>query len=259
MGVFLPLFMVFICCLLIWKTGDAFETASQFLGRNLSDGVRGATINAIASSMPELLTTMIFLIDLKDAEGFSGGIGATAGSAIYNSLIIPAFVGLIVFVKLSVKRFRLTRKVIVRDGLFLLLIEALLIYILSGSFISWKDGLVLVLIYFVYLFVMFYMMKRKRSTSGTPEKILAGRQPDAPVKKLAVFSLSRLVLGKKPITTKSAWMLLSVSTAIMGASCILLVQACEFLGSDVYHLPLLGELQGLNIPIMFLADRKSVV
>ena len=65
-------------CILIYKTGlsenalkridvlrnssDGFDIASSYLGRNLSDGVKGATINAISSSMPELLTSIFFLI-----------------------------------------------------------------------------------------------------------------------------------------------------------------------------------------------------
>ena len=47
--------------------------------------------------MPELLTTVFFLIFLKDAEGFSGGMGTVAGSAVFNAMIIPAFSVLAVY------------------------------------------------------------------------------------------------------------------------------------------------------------------
>ena len=90
MGILIPLLIISFCCLVIWKACDGFETSSEYLGRNLTDGVRGATINAISSSMPELFSTIFFLICLKDTEGFSGGIGTTAGSAIFNAMIIPA-------------------------------------------------------------------------------------------------------------------------------------------------------------------------
>ena len=63
MGIIIPLLFIFICCLIIWKASDGFEVSSEYLGRNLSDGVRGATINAIASSMPELFTTIFFLLE----------------------------------------------------------------------------------------------------------------------------------------------------------------------------------------------------
>ena len=78
---------ILISCLIIWRACDGFEAASEYIGRNLSDGVRGATINAIGSSIPELLTTMFFLLILHDKDGFAGGIGTTAGSAIFNGMI----------------------------------------------------------------------------------------------------------------------------------------------------------------------------
>lgn len=256
MGIFLPLVVVVIACLTIWKTSDSFELASQYLGRKLSDGVRGATINAIASSMPELLTSFIFLINIRDAEGLSGGIGTTAGSAIYNSMVIPALVGIFVFFKLSSRKFKLTRRVIMRDGLFLLIIEIIFIFILSGNTINWMDGLLLVAAYLIYLVIMFVTMKRNQKLAGPKieEEFDAG---DTSVKNkwisLLKLNLNQVFIGNQKINKKNAWTLLIVSTTIMGLSCLLLVQACEYLGADTYYLYGFGELHGLNIPIMFVA------
>ena len=257
MGIIIPVIVVIFACFIIWKTGDSFEVASQYLGRKLSDGVRGATINAIASSMPELLTSLIFLVNIKDAVGLSGGIGTTAGSAIFNSMVIPAFVGLIVFFKLSVKNFQLTRKVIIRDGFFLLIIEVIFIFILSHSLITWKDGLILVSIYFVYLFIMFFNMKGKLIKTDFYEA--DPPKSSKPLRKrnrfydLIKLQLIDLVIGDKPVNNRKAWMLLTLSTLIMAVSCMLLVKACEFLGAETYYLPFFGEMNGLGIPIMFVA------
>ena len=79
MGVVIPLVLILFTCLLIWRACDGFEVASEYIGRNLSEGVRGGTINAISSSIPELFTTLIALFVLSDADGFSIGIGTTAG------------------------------------------------------------------------------------------------------------------------------------------------------------------------------------
>ena len=62
MGLLIPLFLIALCCLVIWRAGDGFMVASEYVGRNLSEGVRGATINAIASSMPEVFTSFFFLL-----------------------------------------------------------------------------------------------------------------------------------------------------------------------------------------------------
>ena len=82
------------------------------MGRNLSDGVKGATINAISSSLPELLTTIFFLVFLKDAKGFSGGIGTVAGSAVFNAMIIPAFSVLIVYYYKISKSIKVSKNVL---------------------------------------------------------------------------------------------------------------------------------------------------
>ena len=41
------LFAITLAMLIIWRSSDGFEVASEYLGRNLTDGVRGATINAV--------------------------------------------------------------------------------------------------------------------------------------------------------------------------------------------------------------------
>ena len=56
----LALIYISISCLIIWRSSHGFEIASDFLGRKLPAGIKGATLNAVASSMPEFLTTVFF-------------------------------------------------------------------------------------------------------------------------------------------------------------------------------------------------------
>ena len=55
------LFAITLAMLIIWRSSDGFEVASGYLGRNLTDGVRGATINAVGSSIPELFLSLIHI------------------------------------------------------------------------------------------------------------------------------------------------------------------------------------------------------
>ena len=114
MGIIIPLFLIILTSIIIWKSSDGFDIASSYLGRNLSDGVKGATINAISSSLPELLTTIFFLVFLKDAKGFSGGIGTVAGSAVFNAMIIPAFSVLVVYYYKISKSIKVSKNVIIK-------------------------------------------------------------------------------------------------------------------------------------------------
>lgn len=70
-------------CVLIAKACDGFEVAADYLGRNLSDGVKGMSINAIAGSIPEFMTTVFFL-SFADAStlgvNFAASTGGDAGS-----------------------------------------------------------------------------------------------------------------------------------------------------------------------------------
>lgn len=62
-------YFITISWLIIWKPSDHFDIASEYLSRNLSEGVSGATINVIGSSMPQLFTTLFFLFILQVKDG----------------------------------------------------------------------------------------------------------------------------------------------------------------------------------------------
>lgn len=255
MGILIPLFLVVICCLIIWKASDGFTVASDYIGRNLSDGVRGATINAIGSSLPELFTTFFFLFYLKDVDGFSGGIGTTAGSAIFNGMIIPAFVILVVILTGIAKNITISKKVLLRDGLSLILAEFFFIIIISGTSLNWWHGLFLMIIYFIYLIYMLKTMKKPEPgmhVHDDPEfKIYEPRK--SVWHYVITLDLEPLFIGKKKITDKSAWPLLIFSTFSIAFTCLILVQACEWIGSAEYTVPYFGTFEGLDIPIVFVA------
>jgi cation:H+ antiporter len=256
MGIIIPLILVILCCVIIWRASDGFAIASDFIGRNLSDGVRGATINAIGSSLPELFTSLFFLFYLKDVDGFSGGIGTTAGSAIFNSMIIPAAVILVVFILGIARSINVSQKVLRRDGIALIICELFFIMIISGQSIDWWHGLFLMIIYFVYLTYMIFAMERR----GHVEKEIRKKAlADIEYKQIPfwsailTFDLRRVLLGKKKISSLNAWPLLIISTSAIAFVCFILVLSCEWIGSDQYTIPYIGTFYGLDIPIMFVA------
>lgn len=239
MTIVVSLALILLCCLIIWKASDGFETASEYIGRNLSEGVRGATINAIGSSMPELFTTLFFLFILKDKDGFAGGIGTTAGSAIFNGMIIPAVVILVVIFKRINSSVEVSRKVLIRDGLSLLICELVLIFLIGGDNLNWIHGLILMLLYAVYVVYMLRSMKANKSDIGDDDD-----DDDAEDKG---FIINLLTLNLEPlfvkneVNTKNSWWLLIVSMTVIGGACMLLVKSCEWLGD------------AMGVPIYFIA------
>ena len=261
MGVLIPLIIIFFCCIIIWKVSDGFEVSSEYIGRNLSDGVRGATINAIASSMPELFTTIFFLIYLKDSDGFSGGIGTTAGSAIFNGMVIPAVVIFSVLCTKIASEIRVSKKVILRDGLSLIIAETILIFLISSKTLHWWHGLVLIFTYAVYVIYMLSTMSSLELdvTDADEEEVeFNDKRKKSFLKSLFTLDLESLIIGEKNINNRNGWILLIISMLVIGAACLLLVAACEMISTDKYHLPFTNlEFSGLDIPIMFIAVLAS--
>ncbi|PIE51017.1 MAG: pseudouridine synthase [Flavobacteriales bacterium] len=242
MEVVLSLMVIVLSCLIIWKASNGFEMASEYLGRNLSQGVRGATINAIGSSIPELFTTIFFLLILHDQEGFSGGIGTTAGSAIFNAMVIPAIVILTVIAVGKVKFVQVSKKVVLRDGIMLLISEVALIYLLASGVLYWWHGLILMLMYGVYVVVMFSTMKKNISEEENNEEEEETSNTEYGFWGNCIrLNLEQLIIGNRPITNSKAWLLLLVSTLVVGMASAFLVLACEHFGNV------------LDIPIYFVA------
>ncbi|MEM6978703.1 MAG: sodium:calcium antiporter [Planctomycetota bacterium] len=282
MGILIPLVLIFFTCLIIWRACDGFELASEYIGRNLSEGVRGGTINAISSSIPELFTTLIALFVLSDREGFSVGIGTTAGSALFNGMIIPAacilsVVGFVIAGK-QVDSVNVSTKVLRRDGITLILCEIVLIVLINGDALHWWQGFVLMMLYGVYMVVMWTTMKRTPNLSlaanaddeTIPEQEDASHPPGfvgrlfywlsgGPVLDLERWMVRDHHRQQIKNETWNGWGLLLVSTTVIGAACYLLVFACEWLGSgpaNVAHpsYVIFGwQLEGLGMPAMFVA------
>ena len=279
MGILAPSVLIFFTCLLIWRACDGFEIASEYLGRNLSEGVRGGTINAVSSSLPELLTTLIALFVLDDRDGFSVGIGTTAGSALFNGMIIPAacifaVVGSVV-AGVRVSSVSVSTKVLLRDGISLILCEIVLIVVISGDALHWWQGLILMGLYVTYLSYMLLSMpstdggeratdedgddgpsgQEGRSLLGTVFYWLSG----GPALELERYFIGEKQNGQIDRKTWNAWPLLLCCSTVIGVACFGLVKACEWLGTgpgnDLHpSYQLFGHtLHGFGIPTMFVA------
>lgn len=253
MDIILSLVLVVISTGVIAKACDGFETAADYLGRNLSEGVKGASINAIGSSMPELFATFVFLFLFTDTSGFAGGIGTTAGSAVFNTMIIPA-----ASIIAALKMFKLTsipvsKKVILRDGLALIAIEFVLI-VTIGATLKWWHGLMLMLLYLGYVGYMFASMEKQTGDDAEEEEEDEEDDNDPSSNRLLAFlklDLEAAVIGSNDIKTANAWVLLSIATSFIAVACYFLVYGCELLGHAV-------GIEGYFVAVVIAAAASSV-
>ena len=283
LGISIPLILIAISGHVIWKSTNSFELAADYLGRKMSHGVKGATINAVASSMPEFLTTMFFVFFIRNegefVDSFSGGLGVVAGSAIFNILIIP--VAVIFFgsirsrsirsrsiqsrsigsrsIRSRSSNFQLDKKVVRRDGLFLLLSNVVLILIVSQQKLDALDGFILIFIYLIYLFLLRKGFGFRRADHPDDQVYEIEKVTLRPVHVLRL-DVKQVLLNGKRLNRSNAWTTLLVSTLIMSIGSWMLVKGSEMLGHDTYTLPLIDrlfntpiELHGLNLPIIFIS------
>jgi len=176
------LMTVVISRVIAWAC-DHFEPAAGHLGRNWPAGIRGATINAVGSSMPELWTTvgLLFFVGVGTTTGVAllgAGISVTAGSAVFNSVLIPAAVifavtapfvlriltfGLVSKMAKQADSFVIDKRSVARDLVFMLIAEVSLIYFLhNGVFQLWMCLSLLGL----YAFYVLFMWQAVRSHEG---------------------------------------------------------------------------------------------
>ena len=260
------LFAITLAMLIIWRSSDGFEVASGYLGRNLTDGVRGATINAVGSSIPELFTTLFSLMLLGEVDNFAFGIGTTAGSAIFNGMIIPAVAILAVIGYGIAHKVNVSRKVILRDGIGLIIAELILIYMVSGNHLTWVHGLVLMLTYVVYVAYMFGTMKKKEETTAVEEEPEGLEEKNIERKQSVLKALMLLdfedVFVRKKINTANAWMLLLFSMLVIGLACIVLIHSCELLSDELgiapYFIAVVLASAATSVPDTILSYRDAV-
>ena len=260
------LFAITLAMLIIWRSSDGFEVASAYLGRNLTDGVRGATINAVGSSIPELFTTLFSLMLLGEVDNFAFGIGTTAGSAIFNGMIIPAVAILAVISYGIVKKVNVSKKVILRDGIGLIIAELILIYMISGNYLTWLHGLVLMLTYVVYVIYMFATMKKAEGITAVEEN-QENQEEQSSGRKQSILKAFILldfedVFVRKKINTVNAWMLLLFSMLVIGLACIVLIHSCELLSEELgiapYFIAVVLASAATSVPDTILSYRDAV-
>ncbi len=234
--------LMVVCSYIIAKSCDAFEAATDYLGRNLSEGVKGATLNAIGSSMPELLTTVFFLI-LAAPENlgrdFAASIGGNAGSAIFNSIIIPMLV-IWVVLAMGITGVKVSKKVILRDGLFLIGAEIMMLILLSSSYITHWHGWIFTGFYVIYLA---YTLLSMKNGDHDAQVDFNGHASDAWFKKYQFKSQHGI--------NQRSWILLIGSTLIMAAACAGIVEGCKGIADAL-------EIHPLFVALILVAAVSSV-
>ena len=234
-----------VISIVIWQACDPFADAAQWIGTTfrVPGSVRGATLDAIASSMPELFSGIFFVyIALRagtdaaaqyeaSAEGYGSTIATCAGSAVYNMMLIPAVCAL------AISSWRKERptidvepEVIKRDGFWFLACEMLLIFFLFQSKLQWWVALVFLAAYFVY--VLHLYRDAKRYQRQHVEAAVEDSDDDGPPDSAGIL----FGFGEVPLNHFTAWLVILVSTIIAAVACYYLVEV-TYSTADLLDIP----------------------
>jgi len=220
------------------KCSSSFTTAADFLTRDLGEGIKGPTINAVASSLPELLISSLFLFYFKDIKGFSAGYGTIIGSSAFNITLIPVISFLYLYItKGKDKVFQINKLIVKQDAFFLLgSIAILSLGFLIG--INFYLSLLLILFYILYIFFviktragdksrnMFFLKKFINDHKGKVDEKGISVEAVSFFSSLCHLKLFRIFFQGKVNVGTSIFVVL-ISILIIGASCYSLVLATE--------------------------------
>ena len=257
---------VLACAFLIKRVCDVFEPAADYLGRNMSQGIKGATINAVASSLPELLTAFMMLFFYDDKGGFAAGLATCAGSSVFNVAIIPACC--VLAVRWSGKRpdSALTirrRKVLVRDGLTFVLAMAVLLTVLRGvEEITWHDGISLVSVYVVYVLWLLYDHRKAHTLDGLSDDDVVLETGRTGWNALLTLDFYALFLAGRRLTPLMAWTSLLMALTALGFVCygltVFVMQAADGLGIAPYFSALILAAAATSVPDSILSVKDAL-
>lgn len=280
---------VVLISVVIWQACDPFADAAQWIGEkfHIPGSVRGATLDAVASSLPELFTGIFFVvvafyavagsesaeeITRASGEGFGSTIATCAGSAVYNMILIPAIVALVIsFWRPKRPTVDVEDKVIARDGMVFLACEVILLIFLFMNELYWWMGAVLFGMYLVYLVLLYTDWKRFQAVKNVLVEKGVSSEPQVIVDSLREngkhFPVSFVQQVQDEIqrgddddeeeeddsagvafgffdvelNQLSAWLIIGISTLIAAGACYFLVEVTRDLSAV------------LNVPIFFVA------
>ena len=260
---------VVVIAVVIWQACDPFADAAQWVGATfrLPGSVRGATLDAIASSMPELFSGIFFVVvaisavdggaSIADAggEGMGATVATCAGSAVYNMILIPAFCALFISIyRKDRPTIDVESEVIWRDGLWFVGCELLLIVFLFKQVIYWWMGVAFLVVYAGYVVMLRRHALRHQEAH---EKGLIAESDEPPERAGVLFGTCHVPLNKATVP-----LVLILSTLVAAASCYWLVvvtrSTAEQLDIPIFFVAVILAAAASSVPDTFLSIGSAV-
>ncbi len=213
---YIPFMKVALASVILMYACNLFEQAAGYLGRNMKAGIKGATVNAVGSSMPEMMSAVSLLFFYDDPALFAVALGITAGSGVFNCAVIPSLA--ILFARtesgVSVSHIKLDKSNLIRDVFWVVLSDVVLIGMIFNGYINVWMAVVLNLIYVGYAVHLYIDAKRGGDNDVEPYE-----QEDLDDKgflgNILTFNFNEVLFKGSNLTGRTAIVLLSIAIVII--------------------------------------------
>jgi cation:H+ antiporter len=222
---------------------DKFSDSGAKLGKvfNVSPIVIGLLVFGFGTSAPEILVS-----GFAASSGNNGiGVGNALGSNIFNITLVLAISAIIASVPFE-------KSILKKEYLFLLILTLLLGFILYDNFLSYWDGVILLIIFALFLYVTFTTAKEELLEEAQTEQIT---EATSRIWITLIISLA-LLLGSSKLVVFGAVELATtfgVSQLIIGLTIVSLGTSLPELALAIastikkQHQMLIGNILGSNI------------
>lgn len=212
-----------LSCAILMYSCNTCEQVVNYLARNVKAGIKGALFLAPISSAPELMFMLVMVLT-GQPEMIMAGIAVTAGSAIFNGCLIPALS--ILMGKYNEQGyFKLCRKTLFRDFVFLFIAEITLITILGQSQFTMLAAGTLVGIYVTY--VLFLIKTSGTGEAESYEYESLEYKGNNKWLSLIRFDFNKFFFKDQPLNTVRAWVILLMVVFVLFIGCHLLAESLE--------------------------------
>jgi cation:H+ antiporter len=256
-----PFALILVACYILKYSCDTFEQSAAYLGRNMPAGVKGATVNAVGSSMPEMFVVVSALFFFDDPAMVMVGLGVTAGSAIFNGCVIPALSILLAKDKQGnkVKSIQLDKKSLLRDLFWVLIAEIALVTFLGFDALTVMMAVTLNAIYVGYA-VHLYIDSRGHEADEEAyeyEEI----ESKGIIGNIFIFNFNSLFFGNKDFSLTRAIVVLALAVLIISGASHLLVEgivgAADIMGVPAFFSGLILGAAASSIPDLILSVKDA--
>lgn len=256
-----PFALILVACYILKYSCDTFEQSAAYLGRNMPAGIKGATVNAIGSSMPEMCVVISCLFFFDDPTMVMVGLGVTAGSAIFNGCVIPALSILLAKDAQGnkVKSIQLDKKTLLRDLFWVISAEIALIVFLGFDAFTITMAIVLNAIYIGYAVHLYIDSRGHISNEDAYE--YEEIECKGIIGNIFTFNFNSLFFGNKDFSLMRAIVVLVLAILIISGASHLLVEGvvgvADIMGVPAFFSGLILGSAASSIPDLILSVKDA--